>query len=191
MVAYLLVGLGVVNLGLLALLVHNWNKSSTLIRFALSGVVFLWFPLFWGLSVVSQGLNNMKTVDFCNSCHVMEAYTHSLNVDDEESLPAIHYQNNYVDRATACYDCHTEYTMFGDVKAKIGGLKHVWVNYFGTIPENIELYKPYQNRDCEHCHGTAKNYLETHEDDLQDIKNGEYSCLDCHDVGHVLKDVTR
>lgn len=188
MTTYLLVGLGAINLGLLALLIHSWAKSSVLSRVALGGVVFLWIPMFWGLGVVLHGLNDMKRVDFCNSCHVMEAYTVSLDVDDEESLPAVHYQNNYVDRETACYACHTEYTMYGDIKAKISGLKHVWVNYFGEIPEKIELYKPYANRDCQHCHGSAKNYLEAHEDDLEDIKSGEYTCLDCHDVGHILKE---
>ncbi len=186
MYSTVLVCLGIMNLVLLAVFVHGWSKMSAVSRLGFGGVVFAWFPLFWGAAMVQHGLHEMKRVDFCNSCHPMEAYIGSLQSDNAESLPALHYQNNYVDQKTACYACHTEYSMFGDVKAKLTGLKHVWVYYFGTVPDKIELYNPYANRDCERCHATSKKYLEAHEDDLEDIRKGEYSCLECHDTGHVL-----
>lgn len=181
-----LVCLGIMNLVLLAVFIHGWPKMSAVSRLGFGGVVFAWFPLFWGAAMVQHGLHEMKRVDFCNSCHPMEAYIGSLQSDNAESLPALHFQNNYVDQKTACYACHTEYSMFGDVKAKLTGLKHVWVYYFGKIPDKIELYNPYANRDCERCHATSKKYLDAHEDDLEDIRKGEYSCLECHDTGHVL-----
>jgi len=190
MYSVVLASLGAMNLVLLALLLHAWPKMSAVARVAFGGLVFAWFPVFWGGSMVLHGMTEMKTVEFCSSCHVMEDYVASLQSDDKDSLPALHYQNNYVDQKIACYACHTEYSMFGDVKAKMGGLKHVWVNYFGTIPDKIELYKPFNNRDCERCHATSKKYLKAHEDDLADIQKGDYSCLECHDVGHVRKGAT-
>jgi hypothetical protein len=54
----------------------------------------------------------------------------------------------------ACYTCHTNYAMFGGFRAKIHGLKHVFVHSLGTPPppEAIKLYDPYDNRECLHCH---------------------------------------
>ncbi len=186
MYGMVLVCLGIMNMVLLAVFIHGWPKMTAVSRLGFGGVVFAWFPLFWGAAMVQHGLHEMKRVDFCNSCHPMESYVASLNSENEESLPALHFQNNYVDQKTACYACHTEYTMFGDVKAKLSGLKHVWIYYFGEVPDKIKLYQPYANRDCERCHATSKKYLEAHEDDLEDIQKGEYSCLECHDTGHVL-----
>ena len=80
-----------------------------------------------------------KTTEFCLSCHVMEPYGKSLRVDDRDHLPAAHFQNSRVPRDHACFSCHTTYTLYGDAQAKMKGLKHIWVNYFGTIPAKIEL----------------------------------------------------
>ena len=62
----------------------------------------------------------------------MEAYGKSLRIDDPSYIPASHFQNNRIPRNEACYTCHTNYAMFGGVKAKIGGLKHLAIYYFGT-----------------------------------------------------------
>ena len=59
-----------------------------------------------------------------------------------------------------CYTCHTDYAMFGGLKAKLRGLNHVYVQYFGKIPDKVELYNPYNNRECLHCHGGARNFEE-------------------------------
>ena len=45
-----------------------------------------------------------------------------------------HYQNNRIPRDKACFTCHTDYTLFGDAKAKLRGLRHVYVNYLGRSP---------------------------------------------------------
>jgi len=132
-----------------------------------------------------------KSTRFCLSCHVMEPYGKSLKVDDDSALPAAHYQNKRISRDEACFTCHTTYTLFGDVKAKIGGLRHVYVYYLGTIPKKIELYQPYQNRECLHCHGGARSYEgnETHAEVRQDILSGKTSCLECHDTIHDVEHV--
>ncbi len=189
MLAIFLIFMGLVNLILLITLGKQWNAMGKLGRITLAGVVFVFMPVAWGTAVVVDGVNSMKTVEFCDTCHVMSPYQKSLTVDDEESLPAIHYKNNWVPQKKACYDCHTEYSMFGGFKAKMNGLKHVWVNFVTGPPEKIELYSPYANRDCLKCHGPSKKFLEgeDHVDDLEDILAGELSCLECHDTGHVLE----
>jgi nitrate/TMAO reductase-like tetraheme cytochrome c subunit len=66
-----------------------------------------------------------KKREFCLSCHIMEPYGKSLAIDDEEYVPASHVQNNRVHRDEACFTCHTTYALYGDIKAKIGGLRHI------------------------------------------------------------------
>jgi len=184
-----LILVGFLQLALVAILARQWKLMNRIGRVSLAGVVFAFFPTVWGGAIMLHGMGQMKEVDFCGSCHIMEPYLASLESEDEYSIPAIHYQNNWVPKQTACYDCHSEYGMWGDVKAKINGLKHVWVNYTNP-PEisDISLYKPYKNRDCLHCHGPSKRFSESenHVDDLEDILSEELGCLECHDVGHVL-----
>ena len=81
--------------------------------------------------------------------------------------------------------------MYGDLEAKMAGLKHLWVHYFGTVPETIELYEPYRNRECLHCHGGARSYAENemHADMLGELESGEISCLDCHDLVHAVDEL--
>ncbi len=154
---------------------------------------FFVLPVLATLGGVSAHLEHSKSTEFCMSCHEMEAYGQSLLVDDSEYVPANHYQNRRIDREHACFTCHTDYTMFGDVTAKLRGLKHVWVHYFGDVPPpgEIELYTPYQNRECLHCHAGARSYTENpmHEDMLGDLAADEVSCLDCHASFHDVGDL--
>ena len=94
-----------------------------------------------------QHVEHSKRTEFCLSCHVMEPYGKSLMVDDAEFVPANHFQNNRIPRDKACFTCHTEYTMYGDFNAKLRGLRHVWAQYVGTIPDTIKLYERYSNRE--------------------------------------------
>lgn len=131
-------------------------------------------------------LEQSKSTSFCLSCHEMMPYGRSLLNEDTEHLPAVHYQNRLVDKDHACYTCHTSYAMYGDVRAKIKGLQHVWVHYLGTPPEILELYEPYNNRECLHCHRGARSFEEgeDHVDEAEALASGETSCLDCHDLVH-------
>ena len=123
-------------------------------------------------------------------------------MDDPSYVPARHFQNILVPRDRACYTCHTNYTMFGGVKAKMRGVRHIWVYYFGKVPkpEDIKLYHPYDNRECLHCHLGARRYEDASEhhkqpDMLAKAASGELSCMssNCHDIVHdvgTLKDAT-
>ncbi len=134
----------------------------------------------------SAQMEHSKSTHFCLSCHVMEPYSKSLLVDDPSYVPATHFQNNRVPRDEACFTCHTNYTLFGDYKAKLQGLRHVYINYIGTIPNPIKLYEPYKNRECLHCHGGARTFEgnEMHQPIRQDLASNKTSCLECHDKIH-------
>lgn len=125
-----------------------------------------------------------KQTEFCMSCHVMEPYGQSLLVDDLESVPAHHFQNRRIERDTACFKCHTNYTMFGDMKAKMNGLRHLLVYYSGRSPDEIELYQPYNNRECLYCHVSARRFEELHEYDMAELVANETSCMSCHGSAH-------
>jgi cytochrome c-type protein NapC len=143
-------------------------------------------------------LDRSTSTQFCLSCHVMDKFGQSLYVDDKSYIPAAHFQNNFVPRDHACFTCHTDYTMFGDYKAKWRGVHHVLVQYLGTIPkpEDIKLYTPYNNRECLHCHAGARAYEEAsphHKtpDLLSRAASNQLSCMssDCHEFVHDVGDL--
>ena len=147
-------------------------------------------------------MEHATSTQFCLSCHVMSDYGRSLYVDDPSYVPAAHFQNNRVPRDHACYTCHTDYTMFGGVHAKLRGVRHLYVQYLGTIPapDRIRLYTPYNNRECLHCHAGARRFEEASNHTktatmLGDITSGRLSCVSskCHDTVHdvgTLSDAT-
>jgi cytochrome c-type protein NapC len=156
------------------------------------GVLFF-LPLF-ALAVGMQNeMQRSERTAFCVSCHIMELYGKSLHIDDPSYLAAAHYQNHRVPADEACYTCHTDYAMFGTFKAKLGGLRHLYIYYLGKppLPQDIKLYKPYNNRECLHCHLGARSFEQgaTHNadpDTLPAVKANKLSCISsgCHDVVH-------
>lgn len=146
---------------------------------------------------VNEHLERSTSTQFCLSCHVMADYGKSLYLEDKSYLPAAHFQNNFVPRGHACFTCHTDYTMFGDYKAKWRGVHHVWVQYFGNIPKpaDIKLYTPFNNRECLHCHAGARSYEEASShhktaDMLARAASNQLSCMSsgCHDIVHEVGD---
>jgi len=154
-------------------------------------VVFLPLPLLVTTAGTQEHIEHSKSTQFCLSCHVMEDYGESLHINDSDYLPAVHFQNRLVSQDKACFDCHTTYTMYGDMRAKLRGLRHVWVYYAGEIPEQIELYEPYENRECLHCHTGGRRFEqgEDHVDFRQELESGETSCLECHEWVHAVDEL--
>ncbi|MCA9711504.1 MAG: NapC/NirT family cytochrome c [Myxococcales bacterium] len=150
----------------------------------LLGVLCL--PLVAMLAGVTHAYHESSTTRFCLSCHEMQGHGKSMFVDDPQVLPAVHYQSRLVDRDRACFECHTNYAMFGDLRAKVDGLRHVWVHYMEEPPAKLELYEPYPNTNCLHCHEDARSFAEAvpHRDQLDALYRGERSCLECHEQGH-------
>ena len=152
----------------------------------LAFIAFFALPGLASVGGLTAHMEQSKTTQFCLSCHVMEKYGQSLHLDDPSFVPAAHFQNGRIDREHACFTCHTTYTLFGDYKAKAKGLKHLYVNYIGKIPEKIELYETYRNRECLHCHGGARSFEEQsdHADIRHDLETNSTACTECHSPVH-------
>jgi cytochrome c-type protein NapC len=163
------------------------------------GGKILTFVGFFILPIVATGLGaaihleHSTSTQFCLSCHVMENYGKSLYIDDPGYLPAAHFQNNRIPRDHACFTCHTNYAMFGNIKAKVGGLKHLYVYYFKGAPATLALYEPYKNRECLHCHADARSYEETspHMEMKEQLAGDEMLCLTCHNKIHDAQNIDK
>jgi nitrate/TMAO reductase-like tetraheme cytochrome c subunit len=157
----------------------------------LAFIAFFLLPVLVTATGLSVHMEQSKSTEFCLSCHVMAPYGRSLYVDDKDHLPAAHFQNNRIPRDHACFTCHTTYTLFGDYRAKLVGLRHVYVNYLGTIPRQIKLYHPYNNRECLHCHAGGRSFEEddVHKGVRDDLAAGKTSCLECHSTVHDVANV--
>lgn len=157
----------------------RWGRLGLLVAAAV-------LPVAVTVGALASGVKESSSTRFCLSCHEMEPYGRSLFADNRQALAAVHYQDRLVTRDGTCYGCHTNYGLFGDVKAKLNGLRHVYVHYLGTIPERPKLYEPYPNANCLHCHDDARGFLEkpVHTPLLADLQAGRQSCLSCHKVAH-------
>jgi cytochrome c-type protein NapC len=155
----------------------------------LVGLVAL--PLLLSAGNISYGFHQSSTTNFCLSCHEMRDHGKSLFVDNRQALAAVHYQNRLVDRETVCYSCHKDYAMFGDVTAKLNGLRHVWAHYIAGVPKKIELYQPYPNSNCLHCHDDMRRFVDApaHKPVLSALYAGTTSCLSCHRIAHDMAKV--
>ncbi|MGH9513327.1 MAG: NapC/NirT family cytochrome c [Terriglobales bacterium] len=142
----------------------------------------------------SEHLERAESTQFCLSCHVMNDFGRSLYVDDPSYVPAVHSQNHLVPHDHACYTCHTDYTMFGGFHAKLRGLHHIYVQYFGRVPQpqQIRLYTPFNNRECLHCHAGMRVFEEEPKHNKADmmtrITSNRLSCISagCHDTIHAV-----
>lgn len=168
----------------------------------LAFVALFALPVMAAWTGFSEQMDRATSTHFCLSCHVMEGFGRTLYIDDPSYVPARHFQNNRIPRDHACYTCHTEYSMFGGVKAKARGLRHLWVQYVlgAPKPEAIKLYDPFPNSECLHCHLGARRFEEgsAHNkvpDLLSRVKANKLSCVSsgCHEFVHdvaSLKDDT-
>lgn len=170
--------------GVPALLRERWGRLALLVG---AGVL----PLVATAGGLSAGYRESSATRFCLECHEMQPYGASLFADNPNALPAVHYQSRLIDRDAACYGCHADYAMFGDVTTKLNGLRHVWVHYLGEAKDPIELYHPYPNSNCLRCHDDARSYLESrgHQGMAAELREGTTSCLKCHRVAHDFESV--
>jgi len=178
---YVLIGVTIL---LVATIAFRPSLTATRSGKQFAFVVYLLLPAVVASMGASEHMERSKQTQFCLSCHVMDPYGRSLHIDDPMYVPAAHFQNARIPREEACYTCHTDYVMYGSLRAKLRGLRHVYVQYFGTIPKTIELYNSYNNRECLHCHAGARSFEDgaVHGPLMASIKSNELSCLSsgCH-----------
>jgi len=163
------------------------NRGGKLLAF----VAFFIFPVAVTWLGTEEHLERSKQTQFCLSCHVMEPYGRSLYIDDPNHVPAAHFQNHRVPADQACYTCHTDYVLYGQWLSKFRGMKHIYVQYFGTPENPIHLYSPFNNRECLHCHEGARTFDESavhpaDSDAMTAIRANEISCVSsgCHELVH-------
>lgn len=144
--------------------------------------VFIWPPLQLELSV--HHLNQSKEVAFCASCHEMDLHVKDVTHRKSRSLASKHMRRSWINDHP-CYTCHTNYTLFGPVEAKLKGLVHMGAALFQEVEEaDIELYQqPYPDVNCLQCHDNERF---DKEEDHEDIDPDE-RCVDCHDNIHKIK----
>jgi cytochrome c-type protein NapC len=167
-----------------ALVEQRWGRIALL-----AGVVAV--PVLSSGAGLTYGVRESSTTRFCLSCHEMQPYGKSLFADNRRALSATHYQNRLIDRERTCYGCHADYGLFGDLQAKVNGLRHVWAHYSGRIPEKIALYQPYGTANCLKCHDDGRRFQEAagHAAVLGELVEGRRSCLACHTPAHDMASV--
>jgi nitrate/TMAO reductase-like tetraheme cytochrome c subunit len=163
------------------------QRGHTPTAILLGFLAFVGFPTVMIVLGTTHQLDQAKKTDFCLSCHEMTPYGKSLVFEDLDLLPAGHYQNNRIPRDRACYSCHTTYTMFGGVEAKMKGAQHLFRHFTRDPSEPIELYDPFKNRECLHCHDGARSFEDSfgHDGVLAELRDESISCLDCHESDHL------
>lgn len=147
------------------------------------GICVLPFPVM--LMSTAVGLEQAKAVEFCASCHVMEAFVTDMEDPGSMRLAALHYQNRYI-QEDHCYVCHTNYGLFGTVEAKVGGLTHIWEETTGTYRLPIRARGGYQFTICLNCHGLSAKFSENdlHQAVIGEVLSNQAACTDCHPRSH-------
>ena len=175
---------GLIALACLVGLLLSWKMPDSPARrwlFLLGIAVLPGLALFLG---ANTAIEEAKKPSFCASCHVMHPFTNNLIDPDSTTLASVHYQNRYI-LNNQCYTCHTDYTIFGPMKAKLAGVRHVWKDATGRYTTPIRLVSSYDFGNCLHCHGESRIFKQQHEDELlQLLDTQEAACLDCHGPAH-------
>lgn len=131
-------------------------------------------------------LEESKSVATCNNCHTMKPYVKDMveNVN-RTTLASVHYQNRFIPD-NQCYTCHTNYGIYGDIEAKIGGAMHAYNYYTGNYGTTIKLKGTYQNSGCLNCHGEARVFQEkvVHSMIIEKLNSNAVSCIQCHAPVH-------
>ena len=156
----------------------------------LAVVAVLGLPAFLLWIGMDQHVHHAKETEFCLSCHAMLPYGESLTQAEEGVLAAVHFQNRYVPSDQACFTCHTAYTLYGGLQAKLSGVRHMWHAYVAGVPDPIQLYGEYKNRDCLHCHMGQPRFMEqpAHQGQIPAMQGEEISCLLCHGPVHGVEE---
>lgn len=152
-------------------------------------------PLGTAMTGNYAGFEATKQRRFCGSCHVMTPYAQDSANPKSESLAARHGRNALFGHEN-CYACHADYGMFGTVKTKLGGLRHIYeyvFNYRNTPLEEakrtIHIREPFKNATCMHCHSTQNpgfDAVADHKSIIDRVRSGAVSCASegCHGPAH-------
>ncbi|MCL2013313.1 MAG: hypothetical protein FWG75_11070 [Cystobacterineae bacterium] len=101
------------------------------------------------------------------------------------SLAARHYSKGWI-ADKQCYNCHTDYSFAGSMKAKGDGFRHLARYITGRYEEPIVFRGYYDNNNCLKCHGETEKYLlvPSHHAIAEPLATSQTSCLNCHGPAH-------
>ncbi len=159
------------------------------------------------LALTEQAARQSETIEFCVSCHVMEATVF------EEYKETSHYSNAAGTTAT-CADCHVpDRHAPGEVMAylatKLGAVRFIYGWATGAVSEPEQLIAKREelaervwagmrlddSRACRRCHDDTrwditKQTTRAAEQHLSGIEESK-TCIDCHDDGIAHEPVAR
>lgn len=142
-------------------------------------------PAFALLGASGSMFEEMKNVEACNSCHVMNEFVDDMHDPNSATLAARHFNTGAIP-SKQCYACHTGYGIFGTAEAKRDGFRH-WLLYVTrTWEEPITFKGSYPNANCLSCHATAPAFrdVESHRALREPLANDEMACYTCHALPH-------
>jgi len=158
------------------------------------------FPIATAMTANYADFEATKNRTFCGSCHVMKPYQDDSENPMSMSLASRHARNEQFGHEN-CYACHADYGMFGTVKTKLGGMRHVYlyITEYRTqsleeARETIHILHPFQNATCMRCHSTENPLwkdVKDHASVIDRVRNGEVSCASegCHGPAHPFSKV--
>lgn len=154
------------------------------------------FPAISAASSTVTGMEHTTKREFCGSCHVMDDHFANATDPKAQSLAARHTRNPFFGEES-CYTCHADYDMFGYALTKLGGMRHVYLYYFGGYRQmsheearrDIHLMKPYNNLNCRQCHTTTARVWSQVPDHValkDELFSNKVSCASggCHGFAH-------
>ena len=125
----------VVNFSIVAYILARRNTLTVKVKKAIfPGLIVL--PILMAFLANYHVFETSKTVEACQSCHVMKPFTNDLMNEESMTLAARHYKNNWIPK-DQCYGCHKDYGFNGNFKAKTDGYRHLMRYITGTFEEPI------------------------------------------------------
>src|SRR5690606_28901351 len=108
--------------------------------------------------------------------------------EDDDTIASAHFRRGRVPAATACYECHSGYGLWGGVDAKLAGLRHMLLTVTGGYELPLESHR-FDNAACLGCHALSVPFAEIEEhrdpDTQRELLSGETGCAGvCHDDAH-------
>ena len=174
----------VLNLGFVGyILVKRQNISTQVKKAIFPGLIVL--PLIMAFLANYHVFETSKTVEACQSCHVMKPFTNDLKNEQSMTLAARHYKNNWIPK-DQCYGCHKDYGFNGNFKAKTDGYRHLMRYITNTFEEPIEYKGEFNNANCMGCHEATGKFqaVKMHTPIMDQFHDNSVSCLNCHGRAH-------
>ncbi len=133
-------------------------------------------------------MERSKATEFCASCHVMTPVLASV-YEENGSLASIHVRRGAVRTGTSCYGCHSGYGIWGDVEAKLAGMRHMIHEVTGGYDYPLRMRGAFDINACLDCHAESIRFrsVEAHgvEEIQQWLVSRQMGCTGaCHPAAH-------